>query len=243
VGPGAANGRVGERNALLASAEAVLPGARFACTVRFENLTRAEIGGLLAALDPALLLVEQGAAKQARYGVAVGGGRPLGFGTCTSGLRDLVVESAASRYLGEDAPGFGARDAVDDFRQQAGEGLPTVWAALTHALRLGRVADRQVWYPPAGPLPASRDGALHPASLSPSFEFWQHTEGYRGVEDKSLWPLVALPLLGPGDQSMAVVEDDKQMAIGEKRLASARTARPAEPAPEDADDAGERAAT
>lgn len=243
VGANPVEAQGGKRNALLASAEAVLPGARFACTVRFENLTRAEIGGLLAALDPGLLLAQDGAAEQARYGVAVGGGRALGFGTCTTALRDLVVESAASRYLGEDAPGFGARDAVEDFRQQAGEGLGAVWAALSHALRLGRVPDGQVWYPPAGPLPASRDGALSPASLMPSFEFWQHTEGYRGEQAESLWPLVALPRLGPGDQSMAVIEDEKQAAIGEKRLTDARAARPASPVPEDAGGAGERAGT
>lgn len=215
------------QNALLSRAEAVLAGAKFRCRVHFENLTAAELGGLLAVLDPGLLLKTRDdpeprpdASQAPGFGIAVGGGRPLGFGTCSTSLHDLVIQDAQARYLGGDAPGVDAAGAVAAFRQMYQGHMAEVWGAAGQVLRPGAVPDWQVWYPPADEL--ARPGRrLDPAVLVSGFEFWKHSQGFRGVEDDSLWPLVALPVPGSGrPQGLPVVPDDKQYRLARERLAA-----------------------
>lgn len=208
-------------NALLARAEAASKGTRFQCQVHFENLTAAELGGLLAALHPGLLLGgEDAAQEQSRFGIAVGGGRPLGFGTCTTSLHDLVVQDAAARYLGEDPPELDAAGAIKAFREVHEKHMAEVWKAAGEVLRPGAVPDWQVWYPPADAL-ARPDRVLDPASLVSSFEFWKDSQGFRGVKDDSVWPLVPLPSPGPDrPQGLPVSPDDKQYRLARERLAA-----------------------
>lgn len=176
-------------NAMLGEAESVAAGAVFTARVSFENLADAELGGLLCALDPALLLREydgtggaggakaEGSGEDIEYGWAVGGGRPLGFGTVTSRVTAVSLHDAASRYLGGQSPSLEAPEAVAAFRDAAPTALKDVWKRqLTKVLRLDWAVPHQVWYPPAGYLPGP-DEPLDPQALLPSFTFWKETTG------------------------------------------------------------------
>lgn len=205
-------------NALLSRGEAAMTGVRFQCRVHFENLTAAELGGLLVALDPRLLL-DQGDG-QGEFGIAIGGGRPLGFGTCVTSLHDLVIEDAASRYLGGDIPRLDAPAAVAVFREANQAHMAGVWEAAGQVLQPGAVPDWQVWYPPARAL-AQPDRKLDPAALVSSFTFWDNSQGFRGKKVDSVWPLVSLPVPGPGrPQTLPVSPDDDQYRLASERLAA-----------------------
>ncbi|MEU6026959.1 TIGR03986 family CRISPR-associated RAMP protein [Streptomyces tauricus] len=170
-------------NQMLSQGESVPAGAVFTARVHFENLSDADLGGLLCALDLALLLRghadggQEGAGERPEYGLAVGGGRPLGFGTVTSKVTVVALHDAASRYLGEAVPSLGVEEAVDAFRRTASRELRDIWKRqLAKVLRLDWAAPHQVWYPPAGPLPEP-GRPLDPSALLPSFTFWKETTG------------------------------------------------------------------
>ncbi|GAA3916466.1 hypothetical protein GCM10023084_79570 [Streptomyces lacrimifluminis] len=167
-------------NQMLSQGESVPAGSVFAARVHFENLSDADLGGLLCALDPALLLrdyADGSAGERPEYGLAVGGGRPLGFGTVTSKVTVIALHDAASRYLGEAVPLLGVEEAVDAFRRTASRELKDIWKRqLAKVLRLDWAPPHQVWYPPAGPLPEP-GRPLDPSALLPSFTFWKETTG------------------------------------------------------------------
>lgn len=229
----------GEDNALVTQAEALLPPARLAFRVRFENLTELELGGLLAALEPALLFSALAAAPEtadtpgpgsggggskessdspATFGVLLGGGRPLGFGTCVPRVRRVTVESATSRYLREERPAVTKESAVKAFRTAYRPCMDQVWQVLGEVTRIGAVTDWRVWYPPADQLPRPSQ-ALRPEVLMTSFQFWKDSEGFSG--EKTVNELNVLPYPGPGDrerQSMQVSVDQNQQRIGRGRM-------------------------
>ncbi|MDT9692649.1 TIGR03986 family CRISPR-associated RAMP protein [Streptomyces sp. P9(2023)] len=150
-------------------AEAVPPGSRFAYTVRFEGLDLSELGGLLSALDPAGLLPGD-------TGFAVGGGRPLGFGACTSRVRTVRAYTAEQWYAGA-----GRRQSVVEpqaalaaFRAQVDAGVRQTWSDVQAALTVDHVAPDNVWYPVDARIP---DGKLTPNDLEPGFTFWAESVG------------------------------------------------------------------
>ncbi|AOR31079.1 CRISPR-associated RAMP family protein [Streptomyces fodineus] len=225
-------------NRMLTHAEAVPARARFRYTVHYENLDRAELGGVLAALAPqyALRLPEsegdwEGIGGDDAIGFALGGGRPLGFGTCTSRITSLRVESAVGRYTGrqedEAATTVRLQAAVDAFADSVPDPVRRTWSALRHALTLDRAAPHLVWYPPAGPLP--EEGALPAQHLMPSFEFWKQSRGFRGEpnrrepEKETYHPLTSLPpaTARPAQLGLETVPDAEQRAQGAERLRKA----------------------
>ena len=196
-------------NKMLARGESVPAGSVFTATVRFENLSDAEVGSLLCALDPGLLLRaydDQGGGEEAEYGWAVGGGRPLGFGTVTSRVTVTSLDDAASRYLGEGAPSLGVEEAVAAFRRTASKELQDIWKRqLSKVLRLDWAAPHLVWYPPAGALPEP-DQPLDPSALRPSFTFWKETRGGRAEEAR--FPYRQLPASAAPSPAMKVIPQD-----------------------------------
>lgn len=188
--------RVRERvweSTMASTAEAVEAGARFVFRVHFAGLDPAELGSVLAALDPSLLLGEG-------TGYAVGGGRPFGFGCCTARITAWEVHDAASRYAGSAPPRLTPEQAVDAFRQQADRGVQGVWPAACAALTLDRVEPGQVWYPPEQPLPPQ--GELTVDHLEAGFEFWRQSRGYQA--QNSTDPFVPLPEVTDSDQTLDV---------------------------------------
>lgn len=197
-------------NQMLSQAESVPAGSVFTARVHFENLDDAELGGLLCALEPGLLLRTYGEAdgegQPPVYGWAVGGGRPLGFGTVTSRVTLNSLGSAASRYLGEAAPSLKAEDAVAAFRRSAPKELTDIWKRqLTKVLRLDWAAPHQVWYPPAGLLPEPGK-PFNPKALLPSFTFWKETTG--GRTEDATFPYRQLPATAAPNPAMEVIPEE-----------------------------------
>ncbi|WP_406322685.1 TIGR03986 family CRISPR-associated RAMP protein [Streptomyces sp. NBC_00519] len=199
-------------NKMLAQGESVPAGSVFTTQVRFENLNAAELGSLLCALDPSLLLRPYGdgagEGEDVEYGWGVGGGRPLGFGTVTSRVAITSLEDGASRYLGETAPSLGVGEAVAAFRRTASRELQDIWKRqLTKVLRLDWAAPHQVWYPPAGWLPEPGQ-PLGPEVLLPSFTFWKETTG--GRAEKARFPYRQLPASAAPSPVMEVIPQGKK---------------------------------
>ncbi|MGW2320095.1 TIGR03986 family type III CRISPR-associated RAMP protein [Streptomyces sp. NPDC001680] len=187
---------------MAADAECVPAGTRFAFTVYVEGLDTAELGGLLAALDPSLLFGEG-------VGYAVGGGKPLGFGSCTARITGVHLADAASRYTGASpAAEWETAAAVEAFRAATDPGVATTWAAARAALTLDRVEPGNVWYPPESPIP---QGELRPDDLSPGLGgFWKYSRGEQLA--KSTRDLIALPDPTAPDQSLKVIGEDGRPA-------------------------------
>lgn len=223
----------GAENRMLTRAEAIPPSARFSFTVHYENLDLAEIGGVLAALAPQYILSRPGGQGIREdddggdvIGFALGGGRPLGFGTCTSRITALRVESARGRYAGleDEASALAPQAVVDVFAAGVPEPVRATWPALRHALTLDRAAPHLVWYPPAGPLPDQ--GPLPAQHLLPSYKFWKQSRGFRGEPrpkepDKETYhPLRSLPLVTdkPEQLGLETIPDTEQQTQGIERL-------------------------
>jgi hypothetical protein len=152
-------------------------GSHFTARLTFDGLTRAQLGGLVVAIDPRHLW------PGVNVVTSVGGGRPFGFGAVTTDIVLDRLESAGERYLGDAAVVPTLGECVAAFRDpswtgQAGEGDPEsagadaqgVWAALRNALTLGFVSDAEVWYPP---------GTGHKGSeeFDRGFDFWKGSAG------------------------------------------------------------------
>ncbi|WP_283135338.1 TIGR03986 family type III CRISPR-associated RAMP protein [Rhizohabitans arisaemae] len=191
------------------SAETVEAGARFVFTVRFENLTAAQLGGLLAVLEPgplpcacAICGGKGGKRKSERYGFAVGGGRPFGFGTCTSSIRALRVDTAESRYLAEFDPPDPAEvtaAARTAFEEDVDPGVRATRCAVAAALQIDRVSPVRVWYPTEEEIPS---GELTKDHLAVGFTFWKDSQGVLYKEEKA--PLTPLPEVTRAKQSITL---------------------------------------
>ena len=174
--------------------EAVAAGSRFSFSVRFANLDLAELGGLLAALNPALVL------HGGEIGLAVGGGRPFGFGSCTARIAVLEVHNALSWYVGETPPEVTVEDAVAAFVDAVDPGVRGTWPALATALSLDHVPPEHVWYPPENAIPS---GPLSTDDLAAGFAFWKETRGY-AVKNRTM-SLIPLPDILAKDQHLPVI--------------------------------------
>jgi hypothetical protein len=169
----------------LGSQVALIPaGTVFTGRVSFDNLSPADYGSLLAALDPRLLAGAD-SADWDDVVTSVGGGKPFGFGAVTVDVEPLSVQTAQARYLGVAAEAPGVADAVGVFRSRVPQPVSATWQALRHALTFGFVSDDLVWYPP-GP-----DGAKGSEDFDKSFEFFPRTAGLE-LKDK-VRDLVELP--------------------------------------------------
>lgn len=186
--------------------EAVAEGTEFDVTVSFENLTRAELGGLLCALDPSLVLAAE-LDGGGEIGMSVGGGRPYGFGTCTATVTDLRARTARDWYLEQGADGTTVDDAVRAFADTVDPGVRDTWPALAAALHLDHVPPEEVYYPTEKPIPA---GTLNIDDLDPGFDFWSESRGYqyeaKKAEEGRKVPLTSLKHITDSDQHMPLLK-------------------------------------
>lgn len=157
--------------------ELIAPGSRYALELRFDGLTRAEIGGLVAVLQPqrvldALLPYD---AEEPEFAIHLGGGKPLGLGSCQVQDVTVTVDNAASRYLGGPSPALDLAEAVGEFVNEH-EHLREYWPAVAAALHTGHVDSRIVAYPTAQPW-ADDNGTCSGEQQHWSFEWFQRTTG------------------------------------------------------------------
>lgn len=195
-------------------------GTTFTATVTVVDVDLEQLGSLLAALEPTAVLDRDDLV------VHLGGGRPLGYGSC-----DISVDPARTR-LWRSATRYGAcvdlKDA-DDVRQQAiaafrgavSAEVQQTWPALATALTLDHVQPDQVWYPPGAPWSHRND--KKGKTLDEGYAFWQqtsglyHSGGKRGTPRMG-YPLHALPDIGDPDQRMEIVEKAKAVELDGEEL-------------------------
>lgn len=191
-------------NEMAARAVAFDTGSTFEATLTFTDLDRAQLGGLLAALDPRLVL--DGDVVQ-----HIGGGRPLGYGSCS-----ITVDTDRSwmttpdhRYRGRQPVALTKAEqsrAIAEFRVATDQ---EIWPALEKALRMDAVRPEDVWYPPGAGKPGSD-------TYDQGFEFWKQTAGAALADDRgkpSGYPLTVLPDVMAEDQRLPIVAKAKQTTV------------------------------
>jgi CRISPR-associated protein (TIGR03986 family) len=196
----------GGENNMISEAEVVPTNATFSSMVTFENLSLPELGGLLASVQPSLVLkpvtpVLPGT-KTPIPGTAdpviharIGGGKPFGFGTVSMHISDFRVHTASSRYLNEDPPEVTINDAVVAFVTDVNPISKEIWPDLTACLQMHHVDPTKISYPPSQSL-------SNPAKAVIAKTFWKNSSGH-------LKPMVSLP--GPPrniNQYMTIVKEN-----------------------------------
>lgn len=196
-------------------AELVAAGSVYRLDVVFDGLTKAEIGSLVATLQPDRLFATQRPAlpypvtSDAEYAIHIGGGKPLGLGSCQ--VRDLQVatDSIESRYLDAERPVLNPAELVADFVADRAD-LAPLWQNLAAALHTGHVDSRIVSYPTALPW-ADDGGTCSGKHQHEAFKWFQKTTGEELRDGKRQWqrPFVPLPSVTDITPALPVhVEED-----------------------------------
>ncbi|MGI8310538.1 TIGR03986 family type III CRISPR-associated RAMP protein [Saccharopolyspora hattusasensis] len=171
-----------EENKMVSKAVAFPVGTRLTATITFTDIDRAQLGGLLAALLPGRAIQSEGLLQH------IGGGRPLGFGSCRITLVEGEMWTNGSRYCSASAkPPVDAEQLLAEFRNAQPESHRKIlWPQVVEVLRPDAVDPAKVWYPPGAPW-AQRGSEKFDAG----FAFWKQTSGY------GEYPLSSLPQVDP----------------------------------------------
>jgi hypothetical protein len=191
------------QSAALGKWVALIPaGTVFTGTVCFDNVSLADLGSLLVALDPRLMAAIQPGWDPEKIVTTVGGGKPFGFGSVTVDAELETAQTARARYLGEPEPAVTVAEAVQAFAVGIGASSRLAWQELSHVLTSGFVPDDLVWYP-QGP------GEKGTMEYDQSFEFFAKTNGITmSQEDREL---VVLPdAAGPAESQVLESEPGRR---------------------------------
>jgi hypothetical protein len=169
-------------------------GTVLEAVVTFDNLSEAELGGLLATLDPSQVLPTEGRPVRLR----LGGGKPLGLGSCRATVTELQVWSARSRYGDAEPVTPEPARYVAAFTAQVPAAVSATWPALTAALAEDTVDPARVWYPPGAYWSQQRDD---PKGFDEPFAFFLGTSGMYLAEAA---PRPLKPLPDPTETSQAL---------------------------------------
>ena len=177
--------------------ELVAAGSAYQLDVVFDGLTRAEIGGLVAALQPGRLFATQQrplpypVTVDPEYAIHVGGGKPIGLGSCQVRDLQIVADGVESRYLGALRPVLDPADLIAAFVAEHADLSPT-WQNVAAALHTSHVDSRIVSYPTAIGW-ADDDGACDGKRQHEAFRWFQQTIGEGMKDGKGARPFVPLP--------------------------------------------------
>lgn len=196
-------------------------GTRFTATVTLVDVDEGQLGSLLATLQPGSILGRDDLM------VHIGGGRPLGYGSCTVTIetgstdpgesgRSSRLWRSASRYRHQQPGDRLDLDADRDellqaFRAGKDRADHETWRALAIVLRRDAVPADLVWYPPGR---TWSDRAKHPDEFDEGFEFWQQTSGLRHADKDGVrqgHPFAPLPAVTDADQSMPITSGEAQI--------------------------------
>jgi CRISPR-associated protein (TIGR03986 family) len=193
--------RPGQRNeAMTADRDLVPAGTCFTQEIAFDNVTRAELGSVLLTLLPRLVLPQTEGLKTADYLLRLGGGKPLGLGSCAVEVTDLWWQDSTQRYLGQQEVSQSATEffapLAGDVARLAGHAVLKHWPTLSRILRADGVDPKLVWYPLGGEWGDERN-------RDRAFRFFARTNGrYLRRAD----PIRPLPDPAPGnDQRLRTV--------------------------------------
>lgn len=200
------------------SAVAFPAGTRFTATLTLIDVDEVQLGSVLATLQPGSVLGGDDLM------VHLGGGRPLGYGSCIitietgDGVRASRLWRSGSRYRRQE-PGdtldlaADRDDLLKRFRTSEDRADQETWRALGIVLRRGAVPADRVWYPPGR---TWRDRGKLAEEFDAGFEFWKQTGGLRLADDKDKpdvrqgYPLATLPAITDADHSMPIVPGEAQ---------------------------------
>ncbi|MBV9163570.1 MAG: hypothetical protein JO281_18920 [Pseudonocardiales bacterium] len=175
--------------------ELVAAGSAYRLDVVFDGLTKAEIGGLVATLQPDRLFATQQQplpyplSGDPEYAIHIGGGKPLGLGSCQVRDLQIIADSVESRYLGAEQPVLDPADLIAAFVTDQGD-LGSTWQNLAAALHTDHVDSRIVSYPTATEW-ADDDGTCSGKRQHEAFTWFQQTTG-EALRDGER-PFVPLP--------------------------------------------------
>jgi CRISPR-associated protein (TIGR03986 family) len=178
-------------------------GTQLSQQVTFDNLDQADLGGLLAAFEPRRVLC---ADPDRELRLHLGGGKPLGLGSCRATVSGLRVWTARSRYGTEPPaqPDRGSWDAA--FLSQVPVEVTATWPALEAALADDTVDPARVWYPPGARWSERRAQA---EKFDRPFAFFTASSGM-ALHDKrsTLRKLIPLPAPDAEDQALPIMTKD-----------------------------------
>ncbi|MDQ1248254.1 MAG: hypothetical protein QG597_2626, partial [Actinomycetota bacterium] len=188
----------------------VEPPAVLESEVWFEGLAPEQLGGLLAAVQPGLVLGDVDSGQRdpetgdpvlegRRFSTHLGGGKGLGLGSVHPEVvpGSLRLDSAGSRYAGAEPPAGTPRSLSARFKAAvlADDPRPALtWQALASVLTEDRVPATLLWYPPGCTWDRRFDDDGQPtAAFDKAFLYFQRHRGggLGGGDDLGLQPLPA----------------------------------------------------
>ena len=194
--------RPGQRNEAMTGERDLVPaGTCFRQDITFDNLSRAELGSVLLTLLPRLVLPRTEGRQTADYLLRLGGGKPLGLGSCAVEVAELQWQDVRQRYLGQQAVSQSAEEffgpVAGDVARLAGRPVLRHWPALSRILRADAVDPELIWYPLGGEWADERN-------RDRAFRFFARTNG-RHLKRRTE-PIRPLPDPSPGhDQQLPAI--------------------------------------
>jgi CRISPR-associated protein (TIGR03986 family) len=146
--------RAQQNEAMTGERHLVPNGTVFRQKITFDNVSPAELGSLLLTLLPGLLLPRTEGRQSADYWLRLGGGKPLGLGSCAVTITDLQWQDARQRYLGQDPVSQSPEEFFAPLEKEvarlAGHPVLRYWPTLSRVLRADAVDHALIWYPLGG---------------------------------------------------------------------------------------------
>ncbi|SDH47540.1 RAMP superfamily CRISPR-associated protein [Pseudonocardia oroxyli] len=175
-------------------------------TLVVDGLTAAEIGGIVASLQPERLFLTRPQplpykATDPQFRIHVGGGKGVGLGSCSVEQLTVTLQDAEGRYLTDTVSQADPDELVAAFAAEHGERMDENWRFTAAALHTDHVDSRVVSYPTVKPWRDDR-GTPNGAESFRSFAWFVATTGERlGREAK---PFVPLPHVSHPAQGLPV---------------------------------------
>lgn len=195
-------------------------GAEFTATITVVDVDLAQLGSLLATLEPTAVL------SRDNLVIHLGGGRPLGYGSCEISIDETRTRlwRSATRYgASADLTNVGElrREAIGAYKDTAPAGLRETWEALATALTLDHVPHAQVWYPPGAPWTARN--VDKGKKFDEGYPFWQQTSGLlvsggQPGKPRKGYPLRVLPDINADVQGLEIVSEAEAVLLRGKKL-------------------------
>ncbi|SFE27355.1 CRISPR-associated protein [Actinopolyspora alba] len=202
--PSRAEARKHQLNSDMTSEAKLFPtGTRFTVTIAFTDVDEVQLGGLLACLSPSSVLGGE-------LWQHVGGGRPLGLGSCTFELDEHASEirRSGARYGAAQEPVDPSperfRAEFQSWMRQQAPAAHELWPQLRKALSPNTVNPNSVWYPP-GAYWNQQDSE----NFDRGYEFWKRTSGTElkpNTDGPRIgYPLLALPDIDEQSQELPII--------------------------------------
>ena len=178
--------------------ELVAAGSRYRVELLFDGLTASEIGGLVATLQPGRLFATQAEAlpypteNRPEFAIHLGGGKPIGLGSCQVDELTVTIDTCESRYLRTTAqPHLNPDELVSTFAAEHAEHLADIWQNVAAALHTDHVDSRIVSYPTPKQW-ADENGSCGGPRQHESFSWFQNTTG-EDMRKSPQRPFIQLP--------------------------------------------------